>query len=51
MKNIDVLSTEHAIVSNLMNYPKLLSKLKLKPVMFTDVTAQNLSSMYLNKAK
>ena len=24
MKNIDVLSTEHAIVSNLMNYPKLL---------------------------
>ena len=51
MKNIDVLSTEHAIVSNLMNYPKLLSKLKLKPVMFTDVTAQKFIEYVLEQGK
>ena len=36
MTNINVLSTEEAIVSNLMRNPDLLGKLKLKPQMFTD---------------
>src|SRR5699024_5298529 len=36
MTNLNVLSTEEAIVSNLMRNPDLLGKLKLKPQMFTD---------------
>ena len=34
MNNIDVLSTEESIVSNLLKTPELLGKLRLKPEMF-----------------
>ncbi|MCY1584424.1 damage-inducible protein, partial [Staphylococcus pettenkoferi] len=34
MNNIDVLSTEESIVSNLLQTPDLLGKLKVKPEMF-----------------
>lgn len=34
MNNIDVLSTEESIVSNLLKTPELLDRLRLKPEMF-----------------
>ncbi|MDU6764511.1 MAG: DnaB-like helicase C-terminal domain-containing protein, partial [Staphylococcus sp.] len=51
MTKLDVLSTEHSIVSNLMRNPNLLSKLKLKPEMFTDINAQKFVQHVLDKGK
>ncbi|WP_049438193.1 DnaB helicase C-terminal domain-containing protein [Staphylococcus hominis] len=51
MTKLDVLSTEHSIVSNLMRNPNLLSKLKLKPEMFTDINAQKFIQHVLDKGK
>lgn len=51
MTKLDVLSTEHSIVSNLMRNPNLLSKLKLKPQMFTDINAQKFVQHVLDKGK
>lgn len=51
MKKIDVLTTEHAIISNLMHNPKLLSKLRLKPYMFADANTRKFIEFVLDKGK
>lgn len=49
--NIDVLSTEESIVSNLMHNPELLSKLRLKPEMFTDEKLKSFIEYVLEQGK
>ena len=51
MTNINVLSTEEAIVSNLMRNPDLLGKLKLKPQMFTDDKIQGFIQYVMDNGK
>ncbi|WP_210139507.1 DnaB helicase C-terminal domain-containing protein [Staphylococcus sp. GDY8P67P] len=51
MTNINVLSTEEAIVSNLMRNPDLLGKLKLKPQMFTDDKIQEFIQYVMDNGK
>lgn len=51
MKKIDVLTTEHAIISNLMHNPKLLSKLRLKSYMFQDANTRKFIEFVLDKGK
>ena len=51
MTKLDVLSTEHSIVSNLMRNPKLLSKLRLKPYMFEDANTRKFIEFVLDKGK
>ncbi|UXR56815.1 DnaB helicase C-terminal domain-containing protein [Staphylococcus schleiferi] len=51
MSNIDVLTTEESIISNLMRNPDLLSKFKLKPEMFRDPDAQKFVQYILEIGK
>ncbi len=51
MKKIDVLTTEHSIISNLMHNPKLLSKLRLKSYMFQDANTRKFIEFVLDKGK
>ncbi|WP_238615138.1 DnaB helicase C-terminal domain-containing protein [Staphylococcus felis] len=51
MKQIDVLTTEESIISNLMRNPTLLSKLKLKPEMFQDIEARQFINYILEAGK
>ncbi|WP_245392923.1 DnaB helicase C-terminal domain-containing protein [Staphylococcus coagulans] len=51
MANIDVLTTEEAIVANLMRNPDLFSKFKLKPEMFQDADLQTFIAYVLETGK
>ncbi len=51
MANIDVLTTEEAIVANLMRNPDLFSKFKLKPEMFQDSDLQTFIAYVLDTGK
>lgn len=51
MSNINVLTTEESIVSNLMRNPDLLGKLKMKPEMFSDNDIRNFIQFVMDKGK
>ncbi|MCD8892912.1 damage-inducible protein [Staphylococcus nepalensis] len=51
MTKINVLSTEEAIVSNLMRNPDLIGKLKLKPQMFSDDKIQGFIQYIMDAGK
>ncbi|MCY1587582.1 DnaB helicase C-terminal domain-containing protein [Staphylococcus pettenkoferi] len=51
MNNIDVLSTEESIVSNLLKTPELLGKLRLKPEMFENEDIKKFITYVIEQGK
>ncbi|MDN6166876.1 MAG: hypothetical protein L0J18_12060, partial [Tetragenococcus koreensis] len=48
---IDIENTEQSILQNIIRFPELLGKLKLKPDMFQDYEIKNVISFILESSK